>query len=111
MAKDDYYVIVYQILAYLYQCLKNDRKVDPEDLKPKKLYDIKPGYWLYILTHMQEDGLIERLEKKEWIDGEREIALERCQITPKGIGYLLDNNLMEKAKNFLQDAKSIIPFA
>ena len=26
MAKDDYQVIVYQILAYLYNCLKKDAK-------------------------------------------------------------------------------------
>ena len=29
MAKDDYHVIVYQILAYLYTCLKTDEAVDP----------------------------------------------------------------------------------
>ncbi len=28
MAKDDYHVIVYQIIAYLYQCLKNGNDVD-----------------------------------------------------------------------------------
>lgn len=28
MAKDDYHVIVYQILAYLYQCLKKGEQVN-----------------------------------------------------------------------------------
>ncbi len=45
MAKDDYHVIVYQILAYLYKCLKNGIAADPEDLLPGKLYDINPVYW------------------------------------------------------------------
>lgn len=34
MARDDYHVIVYQILAYLYQCLKNGSPVDVFMLEP-----------------------------------------------------------------------------
>ena len=33
MAKDDYYVIVYQILTYLYQCLKSGKEVAPNTQK------------------------------------------------------------------------------
>ena len=32
MAKDDYFVIVYQILAYLYRKLKDGEPVDPDML-------------------------------------------------------------------------------
>lgn len=32
MAKDDYYVIVYQILSYLYTCLKKDLPVNEDNL-------------------------------------------------------------------------------
>ena len=32
MAKDDYHVIVYQILAYLYQCLKKGKKIEEKNL-------------------------------------------------------------------------------
>lgn len=32
MAKDDYYVIVYQILSYLYRTLKEGTEVDPKML-------------------------------------------------------------------------------
>lgn len=32
MAKDDFPVIVYQILAYLYQCLKSGKNVDPKQI-------------------------------------------------------------------------------
>lgn len=28
MAKDDYFVIVYQILSYLYKCLKEGTRID-----------------------------------------------------------------------------------
>lgn len=51
MAKDDFHVIVYQILAYLYHCLKNDVDVDTKMLSADSPYFIvhsKPlsnRYW------------------------------------------------------------------
>ena len=110
MAKDDYYVIVYQILAYLYQCLKEGKDIDPENLKPKKLFNINERYWLYILEHMQNEGLIEGFEKRQYINDQIVYEVENIQITPAGIGYLLDNSFIQKAKEFLKDAKSIVPF-
>lgn len=50
MAKDDYHVIVYQILAYLYTCLKTDEAVDPALLQhDSKMMDINRNYWVYII--------------------------------------------------------------
>ena len=34
MSRDDYFVLVYQILAYLYTCLKEGQQADPDYLKP-----------------------------------------------------------------------------
>ena len=36
--------------------------------------------------------------------------LDQAQITPKGIEYLNENSLMEKAKKFLKETKEIMPF-
>ena len=33
MAKDDYHVIVYQVLAYLYQCIKKGESVESKNLE------------------------------------------------------------------------------
>lgn len=33
MVRDDYYVIAYQMLSYLYQCLKSGKDVDPKMLE------------------------------------------------------------------------------
>ena len=38
------------------------------------------------------------------------INLERCQITPDGIAYLFENNLLAKAKELLKDVKAMTPF-
>lgn len=85
MARDDYYVIVYKILSYLYQCLKLGKKIDEE-----------------YISNVQYD--------RTWC-GEIIISnLDQAQITPKGIEYLDDNSLMEKAKKFLKETKEIMPF-
>ena len=34
MAKDDYFVLVYKILAYLYECIKGKKKLDFSYLQP-----------------------------------------------------------------------------
>ena len=113
MAKDDYHVIVYQILAYLYQCLKKGKPVDGQKLNyGSELLRINPSYWAYIIYHMQDMGLIEGIVFVE-LDGMAipyATRLEDCQITPAGIEYLCDNSFMEKAKAFLKDLKEITPF-
>ena len=113
MARDDYHVIVYQILAYLYQCLKNGEPVDEKQISFKSdFYNINQKYWIYIMTHLLEDGYIEGIIVNQDINSDTPLIfrLHDCQITPKGIAYLADNSLMEKAKQFFKDAKEIIPF-
>lgn len=113
MAKDDYFVIVYQILSYLYQRLKKGEPVDPAFLKHDgPLFQINKQYWAYILYHMVEEGLIEGV-KQVHMDGLEfpyVSQLETCRITPAGIAYLCENSFMEKAKRFLKDIKEIVPF-
>ncbi len=114
MARNDYHVIVYQILAYLYHCLKNGTEVDPEMIE----YDsrlIKAGnetYWNYIIWNMYQSGLSDGITFVHLDDYRypKPQELAKCQITPTGIEYLCDNSFMEKAKQFLKDIKAITPF-
>lgn len=112
MARDDYHVIVYQVLSYLYAQLKAGAAVDPELLKADSKYlGINEVYWTYIMQNLMAQDFISGLSiKRAWgnkvfIDG-----LEDCQITPKGIEYLCDNSFLNKAKEFLKDIKAIVPF-
>lgn len=112
MAKDDYYVIVYKILAYLYMKLKSGEPIEPEMLMyDGTLFKINRKYWVYIFKNMSDDGYITGLSNITVGDGYylREQLLD-CQITPKGIEYLCENSLAEKAKQFLKDVKEITPF-
>lgn len=117
MARDDYPVIVYQILSYLYKQLKEGRPIQEEYLMPDgKLFRINQNYWLYILINLQKDGYIDGLDfiERNYAGEEgivREVYdLKYCNITPKGIEYLTDNSFIQKAKDFLKDVKNIVPF-
>ena len=53
MSKDDYYVIVYKILAYLYIQLKNGNNIDSNVIKHDGvLFNIPEKYWTYIIVHL-----------------------------------------------------------
>lgn len=118
MAKDDYPVIVYQILAYLYQCLKRGEDMDARmistdsDLFKANGQNINKRYWSYIIYNMQKENLINGVIFADF-DGIKQpvpINWEDCQITPLGIEYLTNNSFLHKAKEFLKDTKAIVPF-
>lgn len=112
MARDDYHVIVYQILAYLYVKLKAGEKPDEKMLRYDSQYlNINEPYWTYIMQNMLTSGLIEGPTiTSTWGKDVMISDLADAQITPAGIEYLCDNSFLEKAKQFLKDMKAIVPF-
>ncbi len=112
MARDDYHVIVYQILAYLYTQLKAGNRVDPELLKANSKYlNINELYWTYIMENLLRDGFITGITvNKPWGNDTVVSGLENAMITPRGIEYLTDNSFLVKAREFLKDVKAIVPF-
>lgn len=116
MARDDYHVIVYQILAYLYQRLKKSEPVDPKMLANDGSLlkgQIGTAYWAYIIYMLESSGLITGVAfvDMDGLNVPYAANLDKCMITPMGIEYLCDNSFMEKAKHFAKEAKDIIiPF-
>lgn len=110
MAKDDYFVIIYQILKGLYEALKSGKAVTAESLT--KWYEVgekglNATYWSYILDSLSDSGYIQGLEKVENYGGAYYAG--EIQITPKGIEYLFDNSTMSKIKNTIKEFKDILP--
>ena len=101
MAANDYHVIMYQILLYLYDCLKKGVDPDNEVVDTyRKLHEINMRYWARVIIDMQKDGYIENaaifsLDNVRW-QGARIIS--DTTITRKGIEYLIDNSLMKQVK-------------
>jgi len=116
MAKDDYSVIVFKILSYLYGCLKKGDVVDGRLLSPySELFKTKgepipESYWNRILWMMKEEKLIDGLTFIKAFGGERILASEisDCYITPTGIHYLEENSTMRKVFEVLKETKDII---
>ncbi|HEM3632604.1 TPA: hypothetical protein U1C38_000403 [Streptococcus suis] len=111
MAKDDYHVIIYQILSYLYQQLKRGKEVDTKMLEADgKLFQINESYYLFIIESLLRESFITGPVVEETMAGKFVDGLEYTQITVRGIEYLMDNAFLTKAKRFLKDVKEITPF-
>lgn len=109
MAQDDYFVIVYQVLKYLYECLKKGEK--PEACRlTASAYHIPGNYWQYIILSLLTEEYIRGITVNHTKDGILFGDLQDAAITPKGISYLFENSLIEKAKKTLKDVKEMIPF-
>lgn len=106
MAKDDYDVIVFKVLAYYYARLK--RKVAFDKTALEKLIskaDIPEEYFIDVLRMMQDEGLISGVNtRKAWGNEYILISeLSSIRITPDGIHYLKDNS---KMRDILKAVKS-----
>lgn len=109
MAKDDYHVIAYRILIYLYACLKDGSEPDLSIISAEEL-KIVPAYWEYIIRHLLKDGCIEGVTLYNVV-GRKEpmIKFTDLKITPVGIDYMESNSAMARARDFLKTIKDITP--
>lgn len=111
MAKDDYDVIVYRVLVYLYGCMK--RKIIFEDVTfqaaVRKNVE-SDEYFADVLRMMQAEGLIEGLVFTKAWGGDVIIAsdMKDAKITPHGIRYLTDNAKMKLIGETLKESVDII---
>lgn len=111
MARDDYFVLAYRILAYLYACVKEGAEPDMEYLSYKDPhFDVHEGYWNYVIKHLYRDGHIYGIALVPLI-GSKEpgIKYRKLEITPEGIRFLQENPTMSKAADFLRTLKDITP--
>lgn len=108
MAKNDYFVMVYRILTYLYEMFKAGERPDIEMFSPEAL-GISNGYWTNIMESMSDDGYIKGIIPVPRVGGAPGVKIADIKITSKGIEYLQENSTMQKTKNFLKEVKDIIP--
>lgn len=101
MAKDDYFVLAYRVLAYLYGCLKADEAPLAEAVSPDAL-GIGGGYWRYLMENLSGEGYLSGVQAQRC-----SVLVRGIQITPKGIEYLLENPLMGKAEKALRPFQAL----
>lgn len=108
MAKDDYFVITYRILVYLYECFKRGDTPDLDLFGPEALR-INNGYWGNVMESLFSEGYIKGITVLPRMGGGFGIKILDLRITQKGIEFLEDNSKMAKAKDFLKTLKESIP--
>lgn len=111
MAKDDYDVIVYKILVYLYGCLKRKTVFSQEVFnKIIKRDSLNDDYLNDVIRMTQQEGLIEGASfVKAW--GNIYIMTSDysdLQITPTGIHCLKENSTAQKIKEALLESADTI---
>ena len=110
MTKDDYYVIVYRLLRYLYDCLKKGQKPSIEVLDAD-YFSIDASYWTYIIVNLSEGGYISGAPTFYSIGTtDKQVKISaNIKITPEGIKYLEENSVFQKIKNAVKDISDILP--
>ncbi|MGI6568641.1 MAG: YjcQ family protein [Erysipelotrichaceae bacterium] len=104
MAKDDYDLIVFKVLTYIYAVTK--RKISfNKDVFDKTIgmQHIDEVYFYYVLYLMKTENLIADVTVvKVWGNDYVLISdLSEMRITAEGIHYLKDNSFMKKACDFI----------
>lgn len=109
MAKDDMEVIMYKILRYLYECMKNDKTPELSEYGwESELFSISKDYWMQIIIEMVE---------KKYIKGFTILKTKTCTIvevkekptlTMEGREFLLENSTMAKVRDNIGEAFNVI---
>lgn len=99
MAQDDYFVIVYKILEYLYRCMKAGKRPMPEDLAPPcQMYSIPESYWTQIMEELIDQEYVKGINKVPGLQMSGIKINPEAAITMKGVEFLQSNSKIEEAK-------------
>lgn len=103
MAKDDYFVVVYKILGYLYDCMKEGVAPKISDYTwDSEAIGINRQYWIDIITNLAEEDYIRGVQIVKRLGTEPALKLDNVKITTKGIEYLEENSKMSKLKGVVK---------
>jgi hypothetical protein len=99
MARNDLHVLVYRILSYLYQQLKDGTEIDESKIDEHAL-NIPHSYWIYIFDELQSAKYTKGYTIVNVNGGRKRLEhLDRAVITLRGVEYLTSDQLMIKVKN------------
>ena len=109
MSKDDYFVLAYKLLRYLYRCLKEGTPASWSIVTPNtESFPVSQQYFAYLLSHLLADGYIEGVAEMKAIGAPVQFKeTTGLAITPKGIAYLEENSTMKRVQEFLGPAGEI----
>lgn len=111
MAQDDMFVVMYKILAYLYDCMK--KGVEPKGsmlAHDGDMLNIEQSYWARILKELADHGYVDGIVVIGTWQGDLIVKFNNPIVTMEGVEFLQDNSKMQKVLKYLKEAKSVLPF-
>lgn len=109
MAQNDMEVIMYKILRYLYECMKQDITPDLQKYGwHSELIDIPQQYWCKIIRILVEKGLVTGFTILATKDGIQIQTKPPIEITYEGREFLRENSGMKKAAEFCGKAFEVL---
>ena len=96
MQYDDFFVVLAELLSYLYLCLKKGEHPDPLRYSAAA-YGIVGGYWQYIIDEGFREGFVESQYDIRYGEDHHHVTNGDIRITPKGIEYLQTAEVMKNA--------------
>ena len=102
MANNDMSVIMYKILRYMYECLKQGKQITYEDICYNcEMFHIPEAYWITIMKELINRGYVTGIYEVKTI-GHIGIKIgSTAAITYEGVQFLDDNSGMKKAAECL----------
>ena len=113
MAENDMGLIMFKVLAYLYECMVNGVAVKSDNFRVGNNFFCKGLNQAYLddICMMLEDGGYTKGFKFASTWGNEVIALSySAKVTPEGFEYLKENKAMRRVYNYMKEAKGWIPF-
>ena len=102
MAKNDMHVVIFKILSYLYDCMKNGEEPDSNVIEHDAL-GIPRKYWLQIMKELTYRGYVDGIEVKQ-TTADYYVSYSDPRVTMDGVEFLMENSMMNKAARFVADA-------
>lgn len=107
MAADDMHVVMYKILAYLYECMKSGEKPVRANIECTA-FGINKLYWSSIFAELAERGYVKgvRIIHGDYWD---EVYISEPRITMAGVEFMMENSMMKRALAFIREIKDTVP--
>lgn len=103
MSYDDFDVIVYKVLKYVYACMKQG--VQPSLEKAQEIAKCNDVYWSHVVRSMVDSGYIQGVRFQQYLDQPPvPFARNTLGISQQGARYLEENSKMHEVSQFLGSA-------
>ena len=102
MARDDMFVVMCKVIAYLYSRMRKGEEPKIEEYGHEALL-IPEEYWIDCIEELVRHGFVSGVKVTRLLGG-RSVELDRPTVTMEGVQFARENSMMSRAARFVQGA-------